>query len=109
MGDETLDCLIPPDLDELAVSTLSRALQWLLDPVGVVRYLQPCLATSAQLAVVYWMLRISLQLLGQSHLDESGLTVAHNFRIPLHDLRLQTAARRTLVAHARPPNGHPRN
>ena len=39
MGDEILDCLVPADPGELAGATLSRALQGLRDPVGVVRHL----------------------------------------------------------------------
>jgi len=110
MGDEILDCLVPADPGELAgAHALPVRFKGCWIRSGLYVTCSPAWPRAHSLPWFTGCCGFPSSFLASPILMSPDLTVPDNFRVPLHDLHLQTAARRTLVAHARPPDGHPRN
>src|ERR1700722_19991234 len=77
--------------------------------VGMVEHLQPSLAAGAELSPIHRMLRVTLELFRQAHLDQALLAAPHDFGFSLHDAHQQATARGAKRADARLPGRNARN
>src|SRR5271167_280283 len=102
---QLLHSVVPTDFPELARASRARPFEGSLDAVGVVGDLQSRLTAWAELALVDGVVRVSLELPGKTHLDQSKLAVADNLGLAFHDLDDQSAPCWTEGADAGLPRG----